>query len=91
MLEALTNLPEGLCDRGLLLRRLLTSERSTPVTEQGSPLGDLLRIWLPLGRRSTDFTAWADFLEQCTSLEVRRSCPCEKGRNDWITLPCLRV
>lgn len=73
VLETLAALPERLCNRGTLLRRLLASERSAPVAEQSSPLGDLLRMWLPLGRRLADFTAWADFVEQCTDLEVRRS------------------
>ena len=71
VLETLAGLPEHLCDRGALLRRLLAMERSTPAGEQAAVVGELLRRWLPFGKQPKAFIVWAEFLEQCTDTEAR--------------------
>ena len=72
VLEILAGLPEHLCDRGALLRRLLAIKRSVPAAEQASSLRKLLQMWLPFGRQPEAFEAWAEFLGQCTDTEA---CP----------------
>lgn len=71
VLDILAGLPEHLCDRGALLRRLLALERSAPAGEQASVLRELLQSWLPFGKQPKAFVAWAEFLEQCTDTEAR--------------------
>ena len=71
VLDLLASLPEHLCDRGMLLRRLLALERSAPAGEQASVLRELLQRWLPFGKQPKAFVAWAEFLEQCTEMEAR--------------------
>lgn len=70
VLALLASLPDAVCDRGVLLRRLLAQGCAPPAAGCSSPLGHLLQTWLPFGRRAAAFSAWADFLEQCTDLEV---------------------
>ena len=71
VLDILAGLPEHLCDRGALLRRLLACERSVPAPQQASVLRELLHRWLPIGRQVEAYVAWADFLQQCTDTEAR--------------------
>ena len=71
VLDILAGLPEHLCDRGALLRRLLAIERSAPAVEQASVLRELLQRWLPCGPQPKSFVAWANFLEHCTDTEAR--------------------
>lgn len=70
-LDILASLPEHLCDRGALLRRLLAIERSAPAGEQALVVRGLLQKWLPSRNQPKAFAAWAEFLEQCTDAEAR--------------------
>ena len=70
-LDILAGLPEHLCDRSTLLRRLLAMVRSAPAGEQAPVVRELLQKWLPFGKQPKAFVAWAEFLEQCTDAEAR--------------------
>jgi len=86
-LSILAGLPEHLCDRCMLLRRLLARESPAQVDDGTSRLADLMQAWLPCGKRPADYAAWAAFLEACSDCEARparllRACYMLQGSAD---------
>jgi len=67
----LAGLPEHLCDRCMLLRRLLARESPAQEDDGTSRLADLMQAWLPCGKPPADYAAWAAFLEACSDCEAR--------------------